>query len=177
MQYLRKEQPHWFSAWTGQFCARSCDGLTVGNFDYIFHRFKFPKDKLGQRRIEHLMIVELKTGGEILGNPQRDTLSVANAILDAILPVDGSPIDVKSRPGFIVNGDKKCVWHGIHLLRVPVAPTNVGPFGWDNKWVLPSNVLIDVLNFVRDPRNPFEFLDIDRRHKKSKQLPLLEVRP
>lgn len=169
-RHIRKQrcpacgEPHWFKDWVGRFCAKSKDGLCVSDFDLVFHRFRISKDALGQRDVEHLMVVEVKTENETLGAPQRDTLSAANAIFNAMIPVDGKPIKVQSRPGFIRAGTKKLIWHGAHLLRVPAKESTFGPFWWDAK-PIESGKLIGVLNFELDARHPYNKLDIERRHK------------
>src|ERR1019366_6405143 len=134
MSYIRKKrcpacgEPHWFKDWVGRYCARSQDGLGVTDFDLVFHRFRISRDALGDRGVEHVMVVEVKTKNETLGGPQRDTLSAVNAMFNSMVPVNGKPIGVKSRPGFIRPGAKKLVWHGAHLLRVPAKESAIGPF-------------------------------------------------
>ncbi len=173
-RYLRKGrckecgEPHWFRDWVGEFCASSRDGLNVSDFDLALHRFKRVTDSLGCRDVEHLMIAEIKTADERLGANQRDTLSVVSGLISTIVPVNGEPINVKSRPGYIIRRDKKVVWHGIHLLRVPARKNNIGPFFWDNHPV-DSHTLSKVLNFDNDWKPPFPPLDIDRRHKSEKK--------
>lgn len=180
MSYLREKtcpecgKPHWFRFWVGEFCDRSCNGLYVCDYDLQFHRFKSCRDALGCRDVEHLMKVEVKIGDEKLGAAQRDSLSVLNALMNTMVPVNGGPIGVESRPGFIRPGEKKIVWHGVHLLRVPLKKSRVGPFYWDNKRI-DSNTLIKVLNFENDSIETDRPLDIDRRHKagKTELIPIL----
>lgn len=160
-------EPHWFRHWVGQFCENSAQGLNVLDFDLVFHRYREPRDKLGCRKVEHLMVVEVKIANEQLRDNQRDTLSLLGGLLEVGLQkVEGEPINVASRPGFIRPGDKKVVWHGVHLLRVPFRRSNIGPFFWDNRKI-DSNTLIKVLNFANDPHRDRvnKKLDIDRRHK------------
>ena len=171
-KYIRKEpcahcgEPHWFRYWVGEHCATPSSGLAVGDFDLTFHKFKNTKDNLGERRVEHIMVVEIKTGCESLGPAQRDTLSVFNGALNEMVPVNGNPIAVHSRPGFIRKGHKKIVWHGVHLLRVPKELASGCQFFWDNHKI-EADVLAEVLEFYRDPNQPDRFLDIDRRHKRA----------
>ncbi len=168
-------KPHWFRYWVDEFCARAKDGLSVGDFDMPFHRFKRVSDKLGDRSIEHFMVVEVKIADERLGPAQQDSLSVFNGMLQSLVPVNGAPIGVRARPGFIKKGEKKIVWHGVHLLRVPAMRRNIGPFYWDNKYV-GSDLLRGILNFDRDPNPPHGVLDIDRRHKaKQRQASLFSA--
>lgn len=171
MSYLRKgrcpecRQPHWFRNWVGQFCAKSTDGLNISDFDLLLHRFKRIADRKGERTVEHIMVAEVKVGTEKVGNPQKDSFSVFNAALCSMMPWIGKPIGIKGRPAFIVNGDKKIVWHGVHLCRVPFEESPiVGPFFWDNKLISFDN-LRRVINFDNDPNRPSVPLDIDRRHK------------
>jgi hypothetical protein len=138
--------------------------MSVGDFDLPFHRFRVVKDGKGNRSVEHFMVVEIKTGEERLGVAQRDSLSVFNALLGEMIPVNGTPIKVRSRPGYIVRGDKKVIWHGVHLLRVPSGPNPYGPFYWNNRRIN-HEVLAKVLAFDNDPNHPQQKLDIDRRHK------------
>lgn len=159
-------QPHWFRYWVADNVPGSKDGICTGDFDMPFHRFSRIVDGRGVRDIEHLMVVEIKTADEKLGAAQRDTLSVFNGALESMVPVDGAPINVKSRPGFILKGDKKIVWHGVHLLRAPAQPCEVGPFYWDNQRIY-SDTLARVLAFEFDPNKPSRRLDIERRHKRK----------
>jgi len=121
------------------------------------------------RNVEHLMIVEVKVSREVLRAPQRDSLSVFNGLLSEFIPIDGSPIAVKSRPGFIRPGDKKVVWHGIHICRVPFDYSPDGPFFWNNAAIYPSD-LVAVLNFENDALAPVRRLDIERRHKRTREV-------
>ena len=179
MTYIRKTQcptckkPHWFHYWPGTFCDKSVSGLCVTDFDLLFHRFKRSTDRLGTRSIEHLMIIEVKIGDEKLRPPQRDTLSVFNGLLKTFVPVNGRPLLVSSRPGFISKNEKKVIWHGVHLLRVPVEENNLGPFVFDGHDI-PFGTLQGILNFDLNANHPHRKLDIERRHKSSPPpLPLL----
>lgn len=144
----------------------SCDGLNIADFDLLFHRYRWSNDRLGGRGIEHLMVVEIKKGAENLRHNQRDSFSLFAGFLDTMIPVNGEPIGVESRPGFIYPGEKKIIWHGVHLVRVPFEKNNLGPFQFDNRSVT-SDQLIGLLNFELDSRGTrfLRRLDIDRRHK------------
>jgi len=180
MTYLRRErcphcgEPHWFRYWIGRQCDKSVDGLSVSDLDLLVHRFRMVTDARGERTVEHIMVVELKTEDESLGKAQRDTLSLFNAALNSVLPVDGAPIGVEARPGFIVPGEKKVIWHGVHLLRVPAQPSEPGPFFWDNQ-PLAAETLAAVLSFRHDPREPLRILDVERRHKPADQDPSMPL--
>jgi hypothetical protein len=122
------------------------------------------------------MVVEIKRIDEQLRAPQRDTLSVFNSALEGILPIDGKPLNVKSRSGMIVKGKRKVVWHGIHMVRVPNQRAPLGPFWFDNR-PCPSGTLIKLLDFDVDcniwrKTGKLFMLDIDRRHKGEKQYSL-----
>jgi hypothetical protein len=186
-EYLRRKQcskcgqPHWIHYWVGQYCAKSRDGLSVLDSDLKFHRFRRIEDARGWRDVEDVMDVEVKTGSEKLGIAQRDTLSVFNAAIEQMIPVDGEPIHVRARAGYVRPGSKKVVHHGVHLLRVPSTPNPDGPWYWDNKPV-DTKTLIGILNFELDPRNPLRRLDVARRHKagrsrKQSELMFSEVSP
>lgn len=179
MSYLRQKRcdkcgrgPHWFKEWIGKYCQSSRNGLNVTDFDECFHRFRRVLDRKGFRDVEHIMVVEVKTSDETLRPNQRDTLSVYNAIFNTLLPVNGDPIEVESRPGFIIPGEKKIVWHGVHLLRVPFEEDHFGGFVWDNRPISFDN-LVAVLNFDNCAANPQKKLDIDRRHKAGDDHPKL----
>ena len=79
MKALRKQscptcgQPHWFRHWVGQFCAKSSEGLNVTDFDLLAHRFKNCHDPLGSRRVEHLMVIEVKVADVNVVNTQGKT--------------------------------------------------------------------------------------------------------
>lgn len=184
MAHIRKNrcrhcgQPHWFRYWIDENCLSGRDGLSVGDVDLYVHRFKrAPTPKYGTRTVECLMFVELKTGLENLGSAQRDSLSVANQAISELgssMREIARNLDLKSRPGYVVPGEKKVLWFGIHLLRVPYHESPDGPFYWDNKPIEP-HVLTEVINIDRDPDNPAKKLDLDRAHKafcKDKQLQL-----
>ena len=180
-RYIKKEpcsecgQPHWFRYWVGRNCLSS-QQLSVSDGDLIFHRFKRISDPLGERDLEHMMMVEVKTGDEKLRYAQHDTLSVFSQRLLAMAPGNGKPIGVQSRAGTrIKEGTRKVklVWYGVHLLRVPSVPSEDGPFAWNNKQT-DRQTLIEILNMDRDPRRPDLRLDIDRRHKKPRDESLFE---
>ena len=179
-RYIRKEpcsscgQPHWFRYWVGRNCLAAKNGLSVCDGDLIFHRFKRIGDPLGERDIEHMMMVEVKTGTEELFFAQHDTLSTFSQRLLAMAPPNGRPIGVQSRAGTrFKEGTRKVklLWHGVHLIRVPFTPNDAGPFAWNNK-VLDRQTLIDVLNMDRDPRRTDRRLDVDRRHKRPRDADL-----
>lgn len=113
------------------------------------------------------MLVEVKTGDERLYPAQKDTLSAFAAAIDEALRLRETPIKVPSRPSYIVPGEKKIVWHGAHLLRVPPAYQQQGPFFWDLAEI-DKETLVKVLSMDNDPRSPEKKLDIDRRHKAAK---------
>jgi len=161
-------EPHWFRYWVGRNCDRSTSGLCVGDFDLTFHRFWCGPDAIGNRTVEHLMVVEVKVGDERLTPAQHDTLSVFNSALKKIIPISGEPLEIAARPGYIRKGTKKIVWHGIHLLRVPFLENEDGPFFWNN-YEINRQFLAEILDFKRDPYHPECKLDINRRHKKKRK--------
>lgn len=181
MSYIRKQQcptcnePNWFRYWVGKHCDKSVSGLAVMDFDLLFHRFRTVDDKIGSRSVEHLMLVEVKVGDEQVGRAQRDTLSVFNGLLMEMVPVNGAPIKVRSRPGYIVPGEKAIKWEGVHLLRIPREPTEVGPFVWDDRWELSASQLVKILNFEHDAYEPHKKLDNARRHKAAKPKPAMPL--
>lgn len=169
MSYLRKHH-HWFRHWVGDRCKSSAE-FNVTDGDLLLHRYRRIEDKLGSRDCEDIMLVEIKTGREELRPNQRDTLSVFNQCIEALAPQQTTPIGVKGRTAFIEPGDKKIVWHGVHLLRVPKQRQPAGPWYWDGQRICTAT-LIAVLNMDNDPKQPERTLDIHRRHKKAKPMPL-----
>jgi hypothetical protein len=138
----------------------------VTDVDLVFHRFEIIRDGLGCRKIDQLMMVELKTEDERITPPQKDTLGVLNGLLSQMIPVDGTPIGVEARPSFILNRDRKVIWRGIHLLRVPGEQSDDGPFYWDHHEIS-RPMLIQILNFEVLPWRPHRKIDDLRRHKNS----------
>jgi hypothetical protein len=145
------------------------------DFDLLFHKFKTVQDSIGTRKVEHIMVVEVKTGTEKMTPAAKDSLSVLSGSMSAMIPINGDPINVKSRPGFIRKGEKKIQLHGVHLLRVPYKDSDDPIFIWDGKHHLNGEQLAKVLDFVNDPQCPFKKLDTDRRHKPSKIMPLFNA--
>lgn len=156
-------KPCWFQNWVAKHCEKSTKGLNVTDLDVLFHRYKNRTDRIGPYKTEYLMVVEIKTGQEILPKNQRDSLSVFNSTLSSVVPVDGRPIGHESKPGFMIKGEKKVVWLGVHMLRIPIDYTEIGPFEWDWK-PIDAYTLKLVLNFENDPAKPKKKLDIGRRH-------------
>ena len=161
----------WFRHWVGEKCIRPKDGLSVTDADLIFHRFMRKRDARGERGIEDIMLVELKAHGEGVGKAQGDTLATFNAVVNNLPMPKGKPIGVASRPMMVSRG-KKVVWHGAHLLEVPLHRNDAGPFRWDWRPIAAQTLAL-VLSFENDPRRPETPLDIARRHKRIKETPLL----
>lgn len=141
--------------------------LSVSDSDYWIHRYRAHTDKVGERAIDSIMLVELKTFMRDLPFAQRDTLALVNQLLRMVsVRPDGR------RRHVILNGlrpgeRRKVRCFGVHTLQLSKdRPDNSDVILWDGKY-LTEELLVEVLRFERDPDNPMKATPDLRRHHTS----------
>lgn len=143
-------------------------GLTVNDYDFIFHRYKSNVDGVGVRWVHLAMCVEVKSFYGLPHQSQLETLFFHHQLLRK---------KVKLLSPF--NGEKKMVWHfGYYVLSMPGTYPGEGDdiVRWyqfdDNGTLIPREltveILIKVLGLDWDPSslNPVDL----RRHHRSDSL-------
>jgi len=150
----------------------SRDGIACFDSDHWVHRFKFVHD----RRIQCLMLIELKTHGADMTDSQRDTLGM----VDQLLRNRGANAAMKHQRrrrqagGIGVNltsqmtGRKiTCRLYGVHLLQFEKdGPQNSAWMKWDNSDINEEQ-LVSLLRFDIDP-DTLRPIDLRRHHKRQR---------
>lgn len=155
------------------------EGIVRFDLDVLIHKYKNVADRKGDRQIQCMMFVEVKT---FMANPsesQRDTLSLLNNVLRNRMK------NIHKLPRSQMGGQPRKVWSqaknrevtlylfGGHLLQLDgTDPSNSSMILWDFKPITASG-LIELLRFERDPDNPDKLLDIRRRSRPFAQMPTL----
>ena len=162
------------------------DRLTLTDSDYWFHQYRAHKDKVGERMLDSIMLVELKTFSKDASFSQRDTLNLVSQLLRLgcntkpsagrqfgrrrIVPLKGS------RPGEV----RYVRCYGVHVLQLSGdSPTNSNRIVWDHV-LIDEACLVGLLKFERDPDNPLRDMSFRRHHTplespKYKQLVLINA--
>lgn len=115
--------------------------LSIQNLDFIIHKYLVREDKTGYVLNHiHLMLIELKTMGAAMRDPQRDTLWVLDQLLSA---ADKRVVNTLSR------GPKTTFYHGLHLLRLSgTTPDDSAQMCWDKKTdPITADTLVGLLRF------------------------------
>ena len=132
--------------------------------DMWIHRYRLYKDEIGERWIEHIMLIEVKAFGADMSFSQNDTLRTVHQLLTNNTKVRGP-----NRTQKVIGGNGKLVlvksW-GVHLLQLSSDRRDTSELIlWDREEVsLPE--LLEILLFDRSPntRRPYS----DRRHHKDR---------
>lgn len=145
------------------------DGIVRYDLDILLHRYKFSADRKGDRLIQCMMFVEVKTFMATPTAAQVDTLSMLNQVLRNRKPnmhgaprrqIDGQISRVYSK---LNRRNVKLFLFGGHLLQLDdTTPENSSRMLWDNRDVGVAD-LIGLLRFEQDPDHPSRKLDIRRR--------------
>jgi hypothetical protein len=155
------------------------EGIVRFDLDILLHKYKNVQDKKGDRTIQCMMFVEVKTRMAQPSDSQRDTLSLLNNVMrNRVQNMHSSPRkQMGGQPRKVYSQQSKSevalFLFGGHLLRIDgTSPTNSKKMLWDNKEV---NLLqlVELLRFDRDPDNPSKMLDIRRRSRPFAKMPLL----
>ena len=138
--------------------------LSVSDSDYWIHRYRAHTDKVGERAVDSIMLVELKTHLRDLPFAQRDTLVLVNQLLRMVsVRPDGRRRHVTlkgSNPG----ERRRVRCFGVHVLQLSGdRPDRSEVILWDGKY-LTEDFLVEVLRFERDPDYPMKTPDLRRHH-------------
>ena len=159
---------------------KSEEGICRFDLDVLLHRYKFEEDGKGDRTIQCMMFIEVKTGMEKLSEAQRDTLSLFNQVLRNRKPnihsrprsqIENAPVTAYSK---IHKRNIRLYLYGGHLLRISgTRPDNSDFIEWDGRHQLTVKELEEMLRFERDPDRPHLKLDHRRRSRSWKKAPKL----
>ena len=139
--------------------------LSITDSDYWIHRYRAHSDKNGERAVDQIMLVELKTNMRDVPFAQRDTLVLVNQLLRrASKRPDGRRSHVLLK-GIISGETRRVRCFGVHLLQLgSTRPDNsAGSILWDHRY-LTEEMLVEVLRFDRDPDSPMRRMDLRRHH-------------
>ena len=134
------------------------------DIDFIWHQWFDRKDRIGERTVNHFMLIEEKSRGADLAMHQRDSMWMLHQCMEFC---DSQRLKVKT-----VRGDIVAVkWWGYHKLRYSgQTPDQSDWIEWDK-----TQVTIDeLLAILRYELHPIELtpLDDDRRHHANRQMEL-----
>lgn len=133
--------------------------LSIIDTDYWIHQYRAHTDKVGTRKIDSIMCVELKTYEAELGYAQRDTLRLVSAMYRKVnYTKDGKCRTITLNMG---NEIRSIRMYGYFVLRLQTDTPESGWIEWDGRQI-DIDTLIEILSFRRDPRT----LNIrsERRH-------------
>ena len=137
----------------------SKNGVVRFDVDILLHRFKVTSDLKGEREIEFMMFIEVKTFGAELTRAQRDTLGLLNQTLrnrrknnhsNPKRQSEGQP-----QKSYSIAKQKEISLRllGGHLLQMSgVDPDTSDWLKWDTKQITAED-LVDLMLFDRDPDN------------------------
>jgi hypothetical protein len=137
----------------------SSNGIVRFDVDILLHRFKVLADAKGERNIEFMMFIEVKTHSADLTKSQRDTLGLLNQVLR------NRRQNMYAKPRRQIDGQPALIYStakgkriplrllGGHLLQLSGSdPENSEWMKWDYK-PIELVVLIELMLFDRDPDN------------------------
>lgn len=157
-------------------------GVVRFDLDVLLHRYMFPTDVFGDRTIQAMMFIEVKSMGADLSDAQRDTLQTLNQVFtnrrsNRHKKRRGSHADnhtpaakVKS----LITGKTTSLWLlGGHCLRMEaIDPPTSKWLLWD-KHEIDHDTLIKLLRFELDPHK-LQPIDWRRRTYTQQSLKLPE---
>ena len=134
------------------------DGFTATDVDWIWQRFKTHTDKIGDRSLQHMVLIEEKRGLDSLTDSQRDTLYMFHHLL--------RQIPITKHPSYSTHGRRKITvwWWGVHVLKYsdPHRFQDSDEIIWD-KHVVTTDELTKILRFELRPDDVTK-PHSDRRH-------------
>lgn len=138
--------------------------LCVTDSDYWIHRYRAHTDKVGERAVDSIMLVEVKTNLREVPFAQRDTLLLVNELLRMVcVRPDGRRRYVTLR-GSNPGETRRVRCYGVHLLQLGgTRPDDGGVILWDRQY-LTEDLLVEILRFDRDPDHPMKSVDLRRHH-------------
>ena len=135
----------------------SKNGIVRFDIDILLHRYKTMGDRKGNRIVEFMMFIEVKTFGAELSMSQQDTLSLLNQVLrNRKKNMHSKPrMQVGEQPGLLYSRakhtDVPLRLLGGHLLQLDKSsPDDSAWMKWDNK-TIDQATLVDLMLFDRDP--------------------------
>lgn len=157
----------------------SSAGIVRFDLDVLLHRYKVPRDGKGDRNLQFMMFIEVKSMLAEPSDAQRDTLSALNQILrnrkenkhqEPRRQSELAPVRVHSK---MLNRDVRLWLLGGHLLQFSgTCPDNSQTILWDGKPISAAQ-LVELLLFVRDPDRPHLKMDYRRRYRQWTNAPTL----
>lgn len=155
------------------------EGIVRFDLDVLLHKYKNVQDNKGDRTIQCMMFVEVKTHLAEPSDSQRDTLSLLNSVMrNRVRNIHSNPRkQMGGQPRKVYSQQRKAevalFLFGGHLLRLSgTTPMNSEIIIWDNTQI-DVQQLIELLKFERDPDRPLKKLDIRRRSRPFASMPML----
>ena len=139
----------WIRAHPGLHSIR--ERLSIMDTDYWIHQYRAHSDRVGERKIDSIMCVELKTFQKDLPFAQRDTLRLISAMYRQVAYTDDGKI--KTMTLDMGNEIRKVRMYGYFVLRLYAdRPDTSLWIEWNGRQI-DEETLVDVLRFKRDPRH------------------------
>lgn len=152
--------------------SRSKD-LCAMDVDMAIHKFRYRDEKNNRHRgIDHLMLVEVKCFLKTPDFAQNDTMQVIDDLLRKATTRNGRryPIKIRDRRPGRVNAPRSVRWLGFHTLILSGdRPDNSETILWDEKHHLTEEMLVEILDFLRDPDDPRKEFNTRRHHRRPAQ--------
>jgi len=139
--------------------------VATQDIDYVWHKYNTPKDKIGERRLQHIMLIEEKTHGSDLSDSQRDTMWLIDQALKRLDRIPNHQFRSAMRGDWV-----QIRYWGYFKLRY--ADSLEDGVEW-NRRKISLQTLESILRFEVDPRTlrPRS----DRRHHAKRGLPLFSI--
>jgi hypothetical protein len=138
--------------------------LCVTDSDYWIHRYRAHTDKVGERAVDSIMLVEVKTNLRDVPFPQRDTLILVNQLLRRASKRPDSRRRHVVLKGLQPGETRHVRCYGVHLLQLSgTRPNNSEVILWDRQY-LTEELLVEILRFDRDPDHPMKPIELRRHH-------------
>lgn len=160
---------------------KNLDSKTAGivryDLDVLLHKYKNTSDRIGDRTIQCLMFIEVKTFFAEPSPAQSDSLFLFDQILRNRRPNINSGVRRQTQSQItkaysqMMKKDIALKMYGGHLLQMNAScPVSSTMILWDRK-IINVEILEELLRFERNPDNFNSFLD-DRRRSgpRSKQI-------
>jgi hypothetical protein len=138
--------------------SRTC----VQDVDYWIHKYRCTHDTRGDRAVDHLMLVELKTRGRRVDFAQRDTLGLVRRLIESVFLI-GDSERVMTKRIMMGNEPREVKFYGYFALEISGdRPDTSRSIRWHGREI-DLDVLIEVLDFAVHPRTLRR--NVDRRHQ------------
>lgn len=138
--------------------------LCITDSDYWIHRYRSHTDKVGERAVDSIMLVEVKTNMRDVPFAQRDTLSLVNQLLRKACVGPGGRRKHVTTKGTHAGEVRRVRCYGVHLLQLSgTRPDNSETILWDRLY-LTEDLLVEILRFDRDPDHPMREMELRRHH-------------